>query len=161
MKGLGKKVVKRLGPIRGPVYLDINKNLSHSIFLAGDGRSGTTWISNIINYENDFRYMFEPFHPHYIQQARGYKLFQYLRPGNNEPYFIDTARKVFSGTFRSLRVDRFNRKTFVKKRLIKDIFSNLFLKWINTHFPDVKIILLLRHPCAVAVSKKKLREKNG
>ncbi len=159
MKELSLKVMKRLGPIRGPVYLDTNKDLSHSIFLAGDGRSGTTWISNIINYRNDFRYMFEPFHPHYIRQAEGYRFFQYLRPENKTHYFIDTAWQVFSGTMRSIRVDRFNRKTFVKKRLVKDIFSNLSLKWINTHFPDVKIILLLRHPCAVAVSKKKLREK--
>ena len=44
----------------------MNKNYKEVIWLIGDVRSGTTWVSNLINHENKYRTMFEPFHPNYI-----------------------------------------------------------------------------------------------
>jgi Sulfotransferase domain len=44
---------------------------------------------------------------------------------------------------------------FLQKRLIKDVRANLMLKWIHTNFPGIPIILLFRHPCAVACSRIK------
>ena len=42
---------------------DFNSKLKDSVILVGDGRSGTTWIANIVNFRKDFTYLFEPFHP--------------------------------------------------------------------------------------------------
>lgn len=153
---LKRRIQKEVKELRGQLFLDLNRETKNSIILVGMGRSGTTWISNIINYNNEFRYMFEPFHPLLVKANNGFKLFQYLRPSNDEPYFLDTAKSILTGQLRNKRVDSYNRKLFYKKRLIKDISAPLFLKWINVNFPDVPIILLLRHPCAVAISKLKL-----
>ncbi len=42
---------------------------------------------------------------------------------------------------------------------MKDIRANLMLKWVRDHFPDMPIVFLLRHPCAVAVSRVSQRWK--
>lgn len=153
---LSKIASDKLRQLRAKLFIDTNRESKNSILLVGDGRSGTTWVSDVMNYNNEFRYMFEPFHPHFVERSNGFRPFQYLRPNNEEPYFLDTARMVLTGKLRCARVDQFNCAFLFRKRLIKDIFAHLFLKWINVNFPDVKIILVLRHPCAVAVSKQKL-----
>ena len=39
--------------------LDWNGDLGRTVFLAGTARSGTTWLSELINHRNDYRYIFE------------------------------------------------------------------------------------------------------
>jgi hypothetical protein len=36
--------------------------------------------------------------------------------------------------------------------LIKEDYANLMMKWLRVNFPGMPLILLLRHPCAVAAS---------
>ena len=151
-------LISRMMRVRQRCFVDLKPGEKNSILLVGDGRSGTTWVSNIINYNNEFRYMFEPFHPHFVDASRGFQMFQYLRPSSDARYFLNTARAVITGQFRHERVDQYNRRLLCTKRLIKDIFAHLFLKWLKVHFPHTRIILLLRHPCAIAVSKEKLRQ---
>lgn len=157
LKQTFKPLRRKLRRARKACYVDIDSDSKNSILLVGDGRSGTTWVANIINYNNEYRYMFEPFHPHFIGCFNALKYFQYLRPIDHDKHFYNKVNSVLTGQFRHYYVDQFNHKFFCQKRLIKDIFSHLFLKWINVHFPGVPIILLLRHPCAVAISKQKLR----
>jgi len=154
----GGPLISCLMRVRQCCFIDLKADEKNSILLVGDGRSGTTWVSNIINYNNEFRYMFEPFHPHFVEASQGFRMFQYLRPTSDARYFLNTARAIITGRFRHERVDQYNRRLLCTKRLIKDIFAHLFLKWLKVHFPDTRIILLLRHPCAIAVSKEKLRQ---
>jgi hypothetical protein len=148
-----KSKIKKL---RSLFFLDLNNKVENSVLLVGDGRSGTTWVSNIINYNNEYRYMFEPFHPYYVKIAKNFSFFQYLRPNNREKDYLRIARTILTGQLRNVRVDKYNDhpRFLFRKRLIKDIFTHLFLKWINVQFPEVPIILILRHPCAVAISKQ-------
>ncbi len=131
-------------------------NHHHTVFLAGTGRSGTTWVEDIINYNNSYRIMFEPFHSKELASLKEWNYRQYLRPDNQDTKFVGPATKILNGKIRHPWIDQFNRKTFTKKRLIKDIRANLILKWIKARFPRIPIVLLLRHPCAVANSKMKL-----
>jgi len=142
--------------IYSKVYIDCNLNYTNSIFLAGTGRSGTTWISNIINYKNEYRFIFEPFHPYKVYSFRKFRYRQYFRPENNDSEFIEPVESMLSGRLRNVWSDSLNKRFISNKRLIKDIRANLILKWIYVNFPGIPIILLLRHPCAVAYSKCKL-----
>jgi hypothetical protein len=135
---------------------ELNHDQENAVFLAGVGRSGTTWISDIINYKNEYRYIFEPFHPYRVRLVRDFQYIQYLRPGNHEPRYLEPAKAVLSGRVRDRWTDVANKKIFARKRLIKDIRANLLLKWIHSNFPAIPIILLFRHPCAVANSWMKL-----
>lgn len=138
-----------------PVLFDFG-DYRETVILAGTGRSGTTWVENIINARNDFRIMFEPFHNKYVDLVSNWNYRQYLRCNNREKTFLEPATAILSGHVRNQWIDKFNKKYFPRKRLIKDIRAQLILKWIKSNFPEIPIILLLRHPCAVANSKLKL-----
>jgi len=124
-----------------------------TVFLAGTGRSGTTWVQEVINYDNSFRIMFEPFHSLKIPLLKGWNYLQYLRPDSLDDKFQESAKIILNGNIRHTWIDYNNRRLIARKRLIKDIRANLFLKWIKQNFPEIPIILLLRHPCAVTNSK--------
>ncbi|OKH22869.1 sulfotransferase [Chroogloeocystis siderophila] len=134
-------------------FLELNSDYKQAIFLAGTGRSGTTWVSSIINYNNDYRDIFEPFHPYKVSKVEHFRYRQYLRPDNKQQEFIQPTKDILSGKIRNRWTDQFNQKRFCHKRMVKDIRANFLLKWLNHHFPEVPIILLFRHPCAVVNSK--------
>lgn len=138
-------------------FLDTNKDYRKTLFIAGTGRSGTSWISNIVNYNNYYRLMFEPFTPKYVQECKQFKYRQYIRSYDKNKKFLEPAKKILSGNIRNKWIDHSNKKFFCEYRLIKDIRANLSLKWIKANFPEIPIILVLRHPCAVAFSRLKLK----
>lgn len=125
------------------------------VFLAGAPRSGTTWLSNIINYRNDFRYMFEPFNHERVALCRQFNFRQYLRPEDRNPAYLLPAARIFAGKIRHPWVDQQNRKPIYDRLLIKDVRSNLMLPWLKKCFPAARFILLVRHPCAVVASRAK------
>jgi hypothetical protein len=144
-----KKVKQKL-----PIVIDNNNDINKAVILAGAARSGTTWLANIINYKNDYRLMFEPFQSRRVHITKHFKHGQYLRPDDRNEAFLEPLATILSGKLKHPSwVDRHNHKLFCKKRLIKTIHGNLLLKWIKTNFPQVPIILILRHPCAVAHSR--------
>jgi hypothetical protein len=141
----------------GRQSMDLDRDYKNSIFLAGSGRSGTTWVSDIINHKNDYRFMFEPFHPNQVKLCENFRRKQYLRPEDRREDFLLPARIILSGDLRSNWTDHSNDGPISWRRLIKDIRANLLLGWIRANFPGMPMILLLRHPCAVATSKTRLR----
>ena len=149
MNSLTKRISRK---ISNKILIDYNNNYRATVFLSGVGRSGTTWISNIINYKNEYRDIFEPFLPNKVKEAAEFEYHQYIRPHNRDPKFLNPAKIILSGRFKNSWTDTNNRKKIASKRIIKDIRTNLMLKWIHTNFPDMPIVLLLRHPCAVANS---------
>jgi len=139
--------------IHSRIFVDYNPDHKNTVLLAGSGRSGTTWVAEIINYRNEFRYIFEPFHPYQVNFFGNSPIRQYLRPGNREGHFIAQVQAILSGRINSRWTNKFNRRFLCHKRLIKAIRANLLLKWMHVNFPGLSIILLLRHPCAVAHSQ--------
>ncbi|PIG93295.1 sulfotransferase domain-containing protein [Gloeocapsopsis sp. IPPAS B-1203] len=135
------------------LFLELNSDYRQAIFLAGTGRSGTTWVSSIINYNNDYRDIFEPFHPYKVELVEHFRYRQYLRIDNQHQEFLQPTKAILSGKIKNQWTDQFNKKVFCQKRMIKDIRANFLLKWLNHNFPEVPIILLFRHPCAVVNSK--------
>jgi Sulfotransferase family len=158
LRSLRETLRTTIGKASRGVFIDLSRNFRRSVFLAGDGRSGTTWLSEIINCDNRYRYMFEPFHPSFVPLVKHFRFFQYLRSDNLDDSFLRPAQRIVTGAYRSGRVDSLNRRRIATRRLIKDIFSNLFLHWLRVRFPDMPLILVVRHPCAVAASKMKLKD---
>ena len=126
-----------------------------TVWLFGDGRSGTTWIAELINYAGAYRELFEPFHPQAIQQACFLSPHEYSRTLTKHPQLFDYASQVFSGKINNPRVDSGNQHPIdqYRKLLVKDIFANLFAYATCCEFPQVKPVLLIRNPFAMATSK--------
>jgi len=136
--------------------LQLNHDYRRAIVLAGTGRSGTTWAAEFINYDNRYRDMFEPFHRLYAPVAQGFFYGLYLRPENRNAEYLGPARRILSGRAFNHYSDRFNKRHVSSRRLVKEVRANLWLKWLKANFPEVPIIWLIRHPCAVASSRIKL-----
>lgn len=134
-------------------------------WVVGDGRSGTTWLAELLADAHAQRLMFEPFHPLYIEQMKPLYPYYYAQPGLPDPVLAELAATVFTGQFTHDFVDRvdiYKRKgPFTDQGLvIKDVYVNLFMKWAIGQFPRIKTIWLLRHPFAVALSKYKTSQRN-
>ena len=146
----------------GGLYVDLGKgDHRSSVFLAGSGRSGTTWLSEIINDGGEYRYVFEPFNPGKVGAFEHFRSKQYLRPDDRREEFLEPARRVLTGELRDPWTDRFHGRFVARRRLIKDIRANLLLGWMRANFPGMPIILLLRHPCAVVSSRLALGWKDN
>lgn len=141
--------------VRHELFLDTGDS-SHTVLLAGTGRSGTTWLEDIVSFGQNYRVMFEPFHTGKVPLLSGWNYRQYLRPSDSDPAFLQPASRILSGRLRNRWADQFNERHLVRRRLIKDIRANLILRWVREHFPQIPIILMMRHPCAVANSKIRL-----
>lgn len=102
--------------------------------------------------------MFEPFHPKYMKMMGFLTYHEYARPHTSYIDFDKVADEVFSGRFSASRVDRGNIKIGYKKLLIKDIFGNLFAQYAIEHYKNIKPILIIRNPFAVALSVYQKRE---
>ena len=137
-------------------YFNPNPDLRRSILVAGTARSGTTWLGDLIASQIPSRILFEPFNPNLVGDYRHFHYFQYMRPGTENPEFFAFAQKVFTGEIRNRWIDRQNERIISKFRLVKEIRANLALKWLHENFPEVPIIFVMRHPCAVVFSRMKL-----
>jgi hypothetical protein len=121
--------------------------------VAGSGRSGTTWLADLVNWKKEYRYVFEPFRPGRLVLADRFGPRRYVRPASRDPEDLAAARSLLLGRFRHRQTDQHNRKLHARRRVIKDIWSNLMLGWIQSAFPEVSIVFILRHPCAVVASQ--------
>jgi hypothetical protein len=124
--------------------------------VAGTGRSGTTWVEQIINCRQEFRVVFEPFWPLRVPFCSMFPETTYLRTDEPAADHYRAARTVLSGRFRNSWTDQFNHRRIYWKRLIKDVRANLFLHWLHRRFATLPIIFVLRHPCAVVVSQERV-----
>lgn len=136
-------------------FIDHNTDHRNAVFVAGLPRSGTTWLGELINFRNESRYLFEPFDPSRVALAVNFGNHTYLRPTDDDPHFLAPARAIVTGLVREHFVDQWNRKIICGSRVIKEVRASLFLRWLCAHFPGMPIVLIVRHPFAVAVSQRK------
>lgn len=137
-------------------FLDLAGGSKNCVLLAGGGRSGTTWVMEVINAGRDHRVVFEPFASHRLRFLPGFSRQQYLRPDEDDPRVAAVMDRVVEGRYRSWWTDQHNRTFVCRRRLIKAIRANLCLGYIRHRYPRMPMILLIRHPCAVASSMLRL-----
>jgi hypothetical protein len=142
------------------LIFDFDGDYRRSVLLAGSGRSGTSWVPDVLNHDNRYRYIYEPFHSIHVPIARDWLPRQYMRPDDTDPQRFAVAETIFSGRLRNGYADAYNRCIIVKQRLIKDTRLQLALKWVHTRFPEMPLIYLMRHPCAVVNSRMQLQRNS-
>ena len=152
---LRRRIVRKTCSI---LYKDTNRDVNRSILIAGTGRSGTTWLADIIASPIiPCRVMFEPYHSDKVSEFNSYHYFHYLRPEDDDPQLQSFCQKIFSGAIRHPWIDRQIEHLRPEYRLVKEIRANLFLRWIHDRFPEVPLLFIIRHPCAVVLSRMNLK----
>lgn len=158
-----KSIVRPLwNYVRTASIVDGNADLAKTVFLSSGARTGSTWVSEIINFDNGYRFLFEPFsrvvplRPSWAPRLEPDDRLRYIRPECDDLDLIAQASRVLSGSFRHPEVDQYNYNMRIAfdRRLVKETKSNLFLKWLHVHFPQVKLILLMRHPIPTIMSRR-------
>jgi hypothetical protein len=130
---------------------------SKTIVLAGSGRSGTTWLGNIIAANWSFRIIFEPFDARQVPEAKaaGIPLRPYCSPGEGHPDFYSFTRLALAGKLRNRWVDQEGRRFWAWRFVLKTIRATLLLAWIDENFHS-PIVYLIRHPGSVIASRCRL-----
>jgi hypothetical protein len=141
--------------LRGQLFLDRGEGLEATTLLAGTARSGTSWISEVLNHGNEYRMIHEPLRRDRLAATKVFRPRHYLRPDDRDPACLQAMETILSGRARSLWTDKYNRKMLPAHRLIREVRGNLLLPWVHRQFPQVRLVLLLRHPCAVVNSQLK------
>lgn len=154
---LGRKAKRRLvRAFCSRLYRDSQRDTRQSIMVVGTGRSGTTWVTDLIASQISCRVLFEPFHSKRVEDFRQFSYFQYMRPGEHNPELWAYCHRVFSGDVRHRWIDRQVETICPDYRLVKEIRANLFLRWLHIRFPEVPLLFVMRHPCAVVLSRLQL-----
>ena len=138
------------------IYRDGNSETDRSIIVAGTARSGTTWLGELIASQTRCRMMFEPFHAELVSDFSMFNYFQYMRPGEVNDALLKYVQRVLSGQIRHPWIDRHVDTLFTDRRVVKEIRACLFLRWIHDQFPEVPVVFIIRHPCAVVASRLRL-----
>lgn len=137
-------------------YRDRHPETGRAMVVAGTGRSGTTWAVDIIRSQLACREMFEPFHPARVPTYGGYHYFQYMRPGGDDPRLEEFCRRLLRGDIRNAWIDRRISVLRPEWRVVKTIRGLLLLRWLEKRFPEVPVVFIIRHPCAVVASRLQL-----
>jgi len=134
-------------------FIETNHDPSRAVILAGTGRSGTTWLAQLLAKLMRYRLIMEPLRSHYFTIGGDEETRPYLRPDEDSPSLRSfLADNVFTGRLRGLLTDYSNSTFIARGRIVKDIRICLCLKWIKNNFPNVPILFVMRHPCAVVHS---------
>jgi len=131
-----------------------------TIILAGSGRSGTTWLGNILGAAPTTRVIFEPLDYRRVPEARDFPLRPYARPHAEYPHWKPVIENILTGRISNRWTDQEHSwwwpKALTLRRLVKTIRGTLLLGWLSSHF-GCPIVYITRHPCAVVLSRLKLR----
>lgn len=119
---------------------------NREIYIIGDGRSGTTWASDILNFDNKLTGVFEPFH--------GRRCLE-LSEGRLYPTNADLDIRQTKKTLKDLVCDKMERPRGISVSgiLIKDISSHLILSKLKDG--QNNIVIILRNPLSVSISKER------
>jgi len=132
-----------------------------ALLLAGSGRSGTTWITELICSLPGVQQIFEPLFPPWNDQVReitGWDMSNpyirslYLRANQEYPRWNDLWQRILTGRFRNYWTDYERNAWFPDRFLVKEVRANLMLGYLYRNFQP-RMIYILRHPCAVVHSR--------
>lgn len=168
--------------LRSLLIFETNNDYENTIVLSSGGRTGSTWVSEIIKSGAAYRYLFEPFtlyrllvtpryeallpgkadgvveynaHHHLQDRPAIDARLLYIRPDTQDSDLRRRAEYVLSGRFHHPEVDQYNytSRVLFAKRFIKETSSNLWIAWLQKQFPAVKIAMLMRHPIPTIYSR--------
>lgn len=122
-----------------------------NVILFGSGRSGTTWVSQIIS-ASGLELIFEPFHHSNVPEARHFGQYPTYLTRNENTHFKNLLINGFQGKIRNSWTLRQN--VGEERKVIKTIRSNLIIDWVKANI-DAFTILIIRNPYATILSQIK------
>lgn len=148
--GLAERLARRVRGLERQCYFPLDRDASRAALLLGSGRSGTTWLGEVIAGQCRSRLMFEPFHPLW-NRHEDTRLF--MAPEATHQFLEAAVNRVLSGRLRKRQVDQVLIRCFPRGRVVKDIHTTNLVGWFRHHHPDVPVAYVVRHPIATSYSR--------
>lgn len=133
-------------------YLDLGHDPRRALLLAGSGRSGSTWLSEVLVEAYRCRVVFEPWRLDRLRPPGMPAWGCYVDPDADDPELRDAFERILAGRCRSRWTDQANRQRLARSRVVKEIRANTLLPWVVAQFPRTPVVYLLRHPVPSALS---------
>lgn len=141
---------------RSHSFIDPDQQLNNCWLITGSGRSGTTWLQELIAASGGLRPVFEPFHAQKSPGFRDLPFDMYVAPGDDSHEELSRrVSAVLRGKYRSRWSDRMNklsRPRIYRGRVVKEIRITPLTAWIVDRNPGVHAVHLIRNPYDVAAS---------
>jgi hypothetical protein len=126
-----------------------------AVVIAGSGRSGTTWVEEIVNAGRWARVMFEPLRVSEVPELRPLGAYTYLRPGDTR--HLRLVERLLSGQPRHNRwINHQNYTRVATRRIVKEIRGHCMLAWLQSAFPQTPLVFTVRHPVTVVASQERM-----
>ncbi len=140
-------------------------DLSLTLLAAGIGRSGTTWLGDLLNVDGARRVLFEPLHPDKgLPLAQSLPNGRYVPPDADDLTLRDAIADILSGAQHNAWTDQYEDRPAdqdPRPPLVKAIRLNLMLPWLHRQFPEMPLVYILRHPGAVIGSQMRMKWGDG
>jgi hypothetical protein len=144
------------------------------IVVSGIPRSGTSWVAKTLSFAPGYTYYREPDNSDHVPGAEPWFRFRYLPEGVTDDVFATHMGRALHGEVATsatmaeapgpllgrlpprLSAAIGNRVPALYLRrdgvLLKVIHCNLALEWFARAAPDVRLVVVVRHPCATFAS---------
>ncbi len=130
-----------------------NYDIENTILIIGSTRSGTTFLMESINQNNDYRLIFEPFNNTYTKEWLKFDTREYIDPTHTDNHKKRAVHNILTGQISNLWVNRYNRKIRSDRRLVKAVRANLLMDHIRAEYPNLQVVYLVRNPYDVVASR--------
>lgn len=128
---------------------------SYTAFLCSTVRSGSTWVSEVLNAITKCRVIFEPLASHKISSWE-YEERPCVPRDRDEPRLKGYFASLLSGAIYQSWIDHIGFRPWSNAMIVKLVRAAFIIGWLRENFPTVPIALLLRHPIPTAFSAMKL-----
>jgi len=164
--------VQRFFHYRGFSFHDIGGGPEQSVLIAGSGRSGTTWVGEVLAEVSGARLIFEPFlldqDGHFpitktlhVDEQRAQRNHQLYIPAGAESSLGPEITAILEGKSHNMWCDRNPHFKVYRRRIIKEIRANLFLGYIHQNHPQIPIVVINRDPLIVINSQLSVARARG
>lgn len=147
------------------------------VIVAGMPRTGTSWTGRVLGLSPGYTYYREPDNFGNVEGAERYFPYLYLRPDDDDEGYRRHMSRALHGKIATpftMRDDAGPIVNRLPKRwqdlghrlpvlyrrkqntLVKLVYSNLTLDWLQARYPAAGVVYLLRHPCGQFASVKRL-----
>lgn len=130
-----------------------------AVWLLSDGRSGSTWLSQLLNFNHRFHVEHEPIHCDFNPRLLDQPLMPFPCDPTVESHYLPLFADMLAGRYVS---HRFGEEGDCRGGglLIRDINGLLIAPRVMSVFPQLRPTILVRHPAEVAASKIALAHWN-
>jgi hypothetical protein len=125
-----------------------------AIWLLSDGRSGSTWFAQVLNFAGQMHVEHEPVHSLFNPRLAGEPLLPMPASAPLESVYAPLIDDVLGGRHVSRRFEPARPELAERQGVIvRDIHGLLIAPMLLPRFPALRPVVIVRHPVAVAQSK--------